>query len=322
MSWFQQNPPPGSARGGAPPGTVQTQTGGAYGRGRALFDAHQRQQTGGGATTDGAAAGGSSAGPTFGPTTDWSNVDTLVQYFTQAGVDPDQASREAQYWMQPRLQQLLKSDPNYFWTRLQAAESLKGTSAYKAYGGDDGGGDQWPTEAEYHSTPWTGGAYKDPDLPDWLKGPYEAGTYTAPTEADLLKDPGYLTRMHAGEEGMQRNAAARGTLLSGGTLKALERYRQDYGANEYGALNTRSLNAFQANEAGRFGARGLNEQAYQNAVGNARGVWDTNYGQYLGENARTLSDYLTNVNVRRNTQGDYWQRLRDLSGAGLGAANS
>jgi len=52
--------------------------------------------------------------------------------------------------------------------------------------------------------------------------------------ATLEQTPGYSARLREGERSIQRSAAAKGTLLSGGTLKALTRYGQDYAAN---ALN-------------------------------------------------------------------------------------
>lgn len=53
------------------------------------------------------------------------------------------------------------------------------------------------------------------------------------TLADFTKDPGYQFRMDEGMRGLQGSAAARGGLLSGGTLKALTRYGQNYASGEY-----------------------------------------------------------------------------------------
>lgn len=53
------------------------------------------------------------------------------------------------------------------------------------------------------------------------------------TLADFTADPGYQFRMSEGLKGVQGSAAARGGLLSGGTLKALTQYGQDTASNEY-----------------------------------------------------------------------------------------
>lgn len=58
------------------------------------------------------------------------------------------------------------------------------------------------------------------------------------TMADFQADPGYGFRMSEGMKGVERSAAARGGLLSGATLKGIERFGQDLASNEYG-------NAFQ-----------------------------------------------------------------------------
>lgn len=47
-------------------------------------------------------------------------------------------------------------------------------------------------------------------------------------------DPGYQFRMQEGMKALEGSAAARGSLNSGATLKALNRYGQDFASNEYG----------------------------------------------------------------------------------------
>lgn len=53
------------------------------------------------------------------------------------------------------------------------------------------------------------------------------------TAADFTKDPGYQFRMDEGQKGLERSAAARGGLMNGGTLRALNRYGQDYASGEF-----------------------------------------------------------------------------------------
>jgi hypothetical protein len=54
-------------------------------------------------------------------------------------------------------------------------------------------------------------------------------TWQAPTEVTMQNDPGYQFRLAEGTKALERSAAAKGGLLTGGTAKALERYGQDYG---------------------------------------------------------------------------------------------
>lgn len=49
----------------------------------------------------------------------------------------------------------------------------------------------------------------------------------------LRQSPGYQLRLTEGQQALERSAASRGTLLTGGTAKALERYGQDYASTEY-----------------------------------------------------------------------------------------
>lgn len=60
--------------------------------------------------------------------------------------------------------------------------------------------------------------------------------------ADFVKDPGYAFRQQEGQRGVEASAAARGGILSGGALKALSRYNQDYASGEYGAAYGRFNN--------------------------------------------------------------------------------
>lgn len=57
--------------------------------------------------------------------------------------------------------------------------------------------------------------------------------YTKFGMAQFQQDPGYAFRMSEGLKALDRQAAARGGLISGAALKAAQRYGQDYGSQEY-----------------------------------------------------------------------------------------
>lgn len=61
-------------------------------------------------------------------------------------------------------------------------------------------------------------------------------------------DPGYSFRMSEGMKGLERSAAARGGLLSGATLKGIQRFGQDLGSQEY--MN--AFNRYQTERAARL----------------------------------------------------------------------
>lgn len=55
----------------------------------------------------------------------------------------------------------------------------------------------------------------------------------------LQMDPGYGFRLSEGQKALERSAAARGGLLSGATGKALTRYGQEFGSEEFGRAYNR-----------------------------------------------------------------------------------
>ena len=77
-----------------------------------------------------------------------------------------------------------------------------------------------------------------------LLTPY-SGHFTAPTDITEQNDPGYQARLKLGTDAIQRSAAARGGILTGGTAKALNQFGQDYASNEYGNVYNRALTGFQ-----------------------------------------------------------------------------
>lgn len=62
----------------------------------------------------------------------------------------------------------------------------------------------------------------------------------------LTTDPGYGFRLSEGLKALERSAAARGGLLSGGTGKALTRYGQEMASQEYGNAYNRALTEYNA----------------------------------------------------------------------------
>ena len=71
-------------------------------------------------------------------------------------------------------------------------------------------------------------------LPAYSQGVMPGGNLVRPfAESDFKADPGYGFRMSEGLKTIDRSAAARGGLLSGATLKGVQRYGQDLASQEY-----------------------------------------------------------------------------------------
>lgn len=90
-------------------------------------------------------------------------------------------------------------------------------------------------------------------------------------------DPGYAFRLGEGVKALERSRAAAGGLLSGGTGKALTRYGQDLGSQEYGNAFSR-YQTERANQLNPLAALTAAGQGATNVLGTAAG----NYGTQAG----------------------------------------
>lgn len=64
---------------------------------------------------------------------------------------------------------------------------------------------------------------------------------SAPTSV-MENDPGYQFRLGEGQKSLESGAAARGGLLSGAAMKAMQKYGQDYASNEFDKVYNRLSN--------------------------------------------------------------------------------
>lgn len=183
-------------------------------------------------------------------------------------------------------------------------------------------------------TPWTkkfeapagsGGGYTPPQLSKFdfgqaragsvgrIQGPKEFsyGDFVAPDAETFKQDPGYAFRLKEGQRALENSAAARGTLLTGATAKALANYGQEAASQEYGNAFGRALTSYQTNR------------------GNAAENWDRNWGASLAtqrgnidaanmDNQTGLSVWDRNLNLAR-TQ---WQDDANAAQAAASAAAS
>jgi hypothetical protein len=72
-------------------------------------------------------------------------------------------------------------------------------------------------------------------LPQYVSGIQAGGELVRGfTPSDFTTDPGYAFRLSEGQKGLDRQAAARGGLISGAALKAAGRYGQEMASQEFG----------------------------------------------------------------------------------------
>jgi hypothetical protein len=108
-----------------------------------------------------------------------------------------------------------------------------------------------------------------------------ATEYTPFGMAQFQADPGYGFRLSEGQKALERSAAARGNLLSGGTGKALTRYGQEMGSQEY----QNAFNRYQAERQARLNPlqslAGIGQTSSQQLAGQA-GQYGSNMAEAIG----------------------------------------
>jgi hypothetical protein len=89
--------------------------------------------------------------------------------------------------------------------------------------------------------------------------------FNAPTAAEATNSPGFKFRLDEGLKGLQRSAAAKGKLLTGGTLKGLDEFAQNLASNEYKDVYNRAYNEYDSrrqnfltNESNRYSSESQN----------------------------------------------------------------
>lgn len=118
-------------------------------------------------------------------------------------------------------------------------------------------------------------------LPGYISGIQRGGELVAgPSLNQLQFDPGYAFRLAEGQKALDRQAAARGGLISGGALRAAQRYGQEMGSQEY----ANAYNRFIGEQATRRNAlAGL--VGYGQTAANTMGA----AGQNMASNVNNLA---------------------------------
>jgi hypothetical protein len=123
--------------------------------------------------------------------------------------------------------------------------------------------------------------------------------------SDFTADPGYAFRLAEGQKTLDRQAAARGGLISGGALKAATRYGQDMGSQEYQS----AFNRYQTNRANQLNPLGSLLTSGQAAASNqaaAAGNYGTQAGGNItGAGAATAAGQVGSTNALTNALSSY-----------------
>lgn len=128
------------------------------------------------------------------------------------------------------------------------------------------------------------------------------------TASDFQKDPGYDFRMAEGQKALERSAAARGGLQSGGMMKALTRYGQGVASEEYG----NAYNRFNADRDRRFGRLATISGQGLGAVGQSIQAGQ-NYASQVGANTMGAAEAAGNAGMAQ--AGAFGSAISGVTGA-------
>lgn len=129
--------------------------------------------------------------------------------------------------------------------------------------------------------------------------------YTPFGMAQFQADPGYGFRMAEGMKALERSAAARGGLLSGATLKGIQRFGQDLGSQEYQNAFNRYQSERQARLAPLQSLAGVGQTTAQQ-LGQAGQQMASNVGETLTSGAAArASGYVGSANALTGALGTY-----------------
>ena len=164
-----------------------------------------------------------------------------------------------------------------------------------------------------------------------------ASRYTPFGMGQFQQDPGYAFRLAEGQKALDRQAAARGGLISGGALKAAQRYGQEMGSQEY----TNAFNRYQIERNARlnplqslagFGQTSVNQlgqagQNYATNVGNlmtsagaAQAAGQVGAANAITGGLGTYLNYTSNnnlLNALKNRGSTYGGSFTSTGGTGM-----
>lgn len=219
------------------------------------------------------------------------------------------------------------------------------TPAPGTTGGSDNLGDKGQSEfpiasAATYSRP-TYAPYETPDRPAEINKPF-----------DLFNDEGYQFRLKEGSDAIQNQAAAKGGLMSGNTLKSLANYASGLASQEYGEAFGRYDTSRKFGEGQYQADRNFGRNVYdadrnfdfgtirdERDYNNANRMWDTSFNNANRIDARNFDygvytgDRDFNEGVRRYDLGFNYNAanadrafdaglLTSLAGMGLSGTNS
>lgn len=151
-------------------------------------------------------------------------------------------------------------------------------------------------------------------------------SFTNPTLDEAKAEPGFQLSQQMGQQGIENSAAGRGLLRSGGTLKDILQYNQNFANQNYQNVYNRDFNTWQANTSGDLGNWLTGTQADLN-------TYNTNYQTQVKDpfqnalastsmdNSNDWQNFLQQYQIFTNNQKWPYQVLSDQQKIGAQAAS-
>lgn len=144
--------------------------------------------------------------------------------------------------------------------------------------------------------------------------------FKAPTMDEASQNPGYQFALQEGQKALERSASAKGTLNTGGTLKAITQYGQNLATQNYGDVYNRARGEYNDRFNMLSGSIGVGQGAANN-LSNLGMDYASAYGRNLLTGAGAQGNAITgaaNANsAGRIASADAWSKA--LSDIGISA---
>ncbi len=145
---------------------------------------------------------------------------------------------------------------------------------------------------------------------------YNAPGFVAPTGVDMLNAPGYQFRLDQARKGIEASALGRGTLLTGGTAKAISSAVGNQASDEYQRVFNNALAGYSENANVGLANAGLQNQAA--GIANQNSQFNASLGETHAQNQYGNYYNLANLGLNaaqlaNQSAGNYGSDLTNLA---------
>ena len=219
-----------------------------------------------------------------------------VANFTALGLNPSPATAQAGL---QELQQAVSQRQQ----QLQQAQQIQTMKQNGTFGGLLRSFGQAPPNFQPFTTP----------VPQYKNFTTPVPQYKNFTAQDMYQyDPGYQFRINQGLQAVNNSAAAKGSLLSGGTLKDLNNYAQSQASSEF----QNAFDRYNQQYANKVGAQQNSFNQYNQQYANKVGAWQNSLNQYMQNFGMLSGNWADKANFYNNNRNTIYRMLTGTSGSG------